>query len=69
MPRFAIGFCSVFDSELKIEIHEAPTWREASLKHSYACWDALEQVPEEIEVARAYAFDCNHGFDYVEIPK
>jgi len=38
MPRFAVGFFSLHNNELKIEICEGDDWRHATLQHSLSWW-------------------------------
>lgn len=74
MPKFAVGFFSLFTNELHIEIIDAPTWREAAMSHSKTLFvpDETNQhegepVPYDIEEARRSAFDMDGAFDVKEI--
>lgn len=68
MKRFAVGFFSLHDTELVVEILEAETWQEAAMKHTRGAWGAENPVPADLEEAKRDAFDLDGGFDCVEIP-
>lgn len=50
MKTFAVGIMSLHDNELNIELIQAETWREATLKHPKSFWNALaEDNPDDFE--------------------
>ena len=70
MPKFAVGWINFFDNDLKIEIIEAETWKEALVHHSSIVPDRTswaDQISDDIEETKEMVFDCDCMFDVVEV--
>lgn len=70
MKKFAVGFLSQFDNELKIEIIKADTWQNAVLRHSSVKpWrdDFIEMDSEKLQDWKEFAFDNDFSIDVVEV--
>ena len=76
MTCFAVSRIDWSNNNLVTEFHEAMTWKAALRKHSayseeeYADTTAewFADMPEDIEKAKQYAFDCDCMFEVVEVP-
>jgi hypothetical protein len=65
MKRFAVGFISFFDNELKIQIVEADDWYSALTK---AFPQDFNWPSSSLANAKTYAFDCDSMIEVTEIP-
>ena len=64
MKKYAVGFINFFFNDLKITIVEADDWQDALEK---AHPNTVDYMPDDIEAAKAKAFDQDWMFDVVEI--
>jgi hypothetical protein len=65
MKRWAVGYFSLFDNILAVEIVLAPTWQEAVAKHSRI--SGIEFDHDDLEKAKEDFFDCDSALDIKEI--
>ena len=65
MKKYAVGSLNFFDNELKIEIVETDSWKEALSKHSD--FGDVSWLADDMETAKADAFDGDYAFDVVEL--
>lgn len=66
MKRYVVGYISLFDHELKLELVEAENEHEAFWKHSELQspdWDGLEKETEGMDAAQLE--DWSFDFDMV----
>jgi hypothetical protein len=69
MTTYAVAFMDFSSNELKIELIQAATWLEAAKIHSRTLFQSSEQDEylTTVSDAKQHAFDCDGGFDIVEI--
>lgn len=63
--RYAVGYINFFDNDLKIEIVEASSVREAVNKHS--CIVDYGVFPEDLEDIKNFFFNADAAIDVVQI--
>lgn len=63
MPQFIVGHVDWYDHNLVLEKIEAPTWREAWMKHSKNPFEGVQDINPSIEEAKQECFnqDCMMG--------
>lgn len=74
---FAVSFFSLHSNELHTELLHAETWQEAAVAHSKSLFKPYKDdttgsmTPQEfgstIAEAKTFAFDCDGGFDVIEL--
>lgn len=65
MKEYAVAYISFFDNKLVLKFFSAPSWKEALAKHDKEFADSL---PDDLESAKAAAFDQDCMFDVREVP-
>lgn len=67
MRKFAVGYLSAFEDELKIEIVFAADWRDALVKSKFIDEEVLNSLPDDLADAKQEAFNQDWNFDVKEI--
>ena len=67
MKRWAVGYISFHENEMRIEIISADNWHDALLFHSQLQGWTEPLTPSSIEITKQQFFDCDCMFDVVEI--
>ena len=67
MKRWAVGYISFHDNEVRVEIVYGDDWHDALLKHSQLQDWTEPLTPSSIEITKQQFFDCDSMFDVVEI--
>lgn len=71
--KYAVAAMNFYDNELTIKVVHADNWKDAVLQHlQYAPTedtpeDEKPQFPDDIEDAKAFAFDMDSMFDVIEL--
>lgn len=65
MKKFAVGFISLYDNELTIEVIEASDWHTALSKHTKL--GTYELSSKSLAHAKRDAFDCDSAIDVIEL--
>lgn len=70
MKRWAVGFISFMDNEMKIEIISAATWKTALALHAAAGGYEIadDELSDDMETAKQQFFDQDAMFDVAQIP-
>ena len=70
---WAVSHIDWFDNDLITEFHEGATWKEALAKHSKMqgpnMQEYVAEMPDDVAVAKKYAFDCDSMIEVVPVPK
>ena len=64
--RYAVGFATLFDNELKVEIIVADSWAQAVAKHSMVTEFEIEYT--DLESVKQQFWNCDAMIDCVEVP-
>ena len=71
--KFAVAAMNFFDNELTIKVVNADNWKDAVLQHPQYTSpddtpeDEKTQFPDDIEDAKAFAFDMDTMFDVIKL--
>lgn len=70
MSKFVVGYIDWFDHNLKLELIEADTWREAVSSHSSFPWKEEGYTPnmKDPEAFKHECFDADCMMSWLELP-